>query len=65
MLFSVKNPHIYKSNTSVRGMNTGQQNKLHAPSVRLCSMERGVHYSSIKIFNYLPQYIFKSQFTYF
>ena len=34
MLFSVKNPHIYQSNTSVRGMNTRQQNKLHITSVK-------------------------------
>jgi len=28
MLFAAKNPHIYQTNTSVRGMNTRQQNKL-------------------------------------
>jgi len=29
MLFTVKNLHIYQSNTSVHGMNTRQQNKPH------------------------------------
>jgi hypothetical protein len=59
MLFAVKNPHIYQTNTSVHGMNTRQQNKLHVPPVSLSSMQRGVYYSTIKIFNHLPQYVFK------
>jgi len=29
MLFSVKNPHIYQTNTHVHGMNLRQQNKPH------------------------------------
>jgi len=65
MLFSIKNPHIYQSNTPVRGMNTRQQNKLHVPSIRRYSMQKGVHYSSIMMLNHLPQNIFKSQVTYF
>jgi len=65
MIFAVKNLHIYQSNTSVCGTNTRQQNKLHVPSVRLYSMQRGVHCSSIKVFNHIPQNIFKSKFTYF
>jgi len=40
-------------------MNTRQQNKLHTPSVRLSSIQGGVYYSSVKIFNQLPQNIFK------
>jgi hypothetical protein len=40
-------------------MNTRQQNKLHIPSVRLSSIQRGVYYSSVKIFDHLPQNIFK------
>jgi len=59
MLFAVKNPHIYQTNTSVRGRNTRQHKKLHVPSVRLYSMHRGVYYSTIKILNHLPQNIFK------
>jgi hypothetical protein len=34
MLFVVKNPKIYQTNTSVHGRNTRQQNELHVPSVR-------------------------------
>jgi hypothetical protein len=29
MSFTVKNPHIYQTNSSGHGMNTKQQNKLH------------------------------------
>ena len=45
---------------SVHGMNTRQQNKLHIPLVRLSSIQRGVCYSSAKIFNQLPQNIVNS-----
>jgi hypothetical protein len=44
---------------SIHGMNTRQQNKLCIPSLRLSSIQRGVYYSSVKIFNQLPQNIFK------
>jgi len=40
-------------------MNTRQQNKLHIPSVRLSTLQRDVYYSSVKIFNQLPQTILK------
>jgi hypothetical protein len=59
MLFVVKSPNIYQTNTSVHGRNTRQQNKLHVPSVRFSSIQGGVHYSSVKIFNQLLQKIFK------
>jgi hypothetical protein len=53
MLFVVKNPNIYQTNSSVHGRNTKQQNKLHVPSVRSSSIQRDVFYSSVKIFNQL------------
>jgi hypothetical protein len=59
MLFSVKNSDIYPTNSSVHVMNTRQQNKLHIPSVRLSSIQRGYYYPSVKIFDQLPQNIFK------
>ena len=59
MLFNVKNPHIYQTNSSVQCMNTRLQNKLHVPSVRLYSMHRNVYYTTIKIFKHLPKYILK------
>ena len=59
MLFAVKNLNIYPNNSSVHGMNTRQQNKLHITLVRLFSIQRVVCYSSVKIFNQLPQNVFK------
>ena len=58
MLFAVKNPHIYQTNSSVNGMNTRQQKKPHMFSVRLFSMQSGVYYSFVMISNHLPKYIF-------
>ena len=55
MLFAVKNPNFYQTNSSVHGMNTRHQNKLHITSVRLTSIQRGFYYSSVKLFNHLPQ----------
>ena len=55
MLFVVKNPNIYQNNNSIHNLNTRQQDKLHVPSVRFSSIQKGVYYSSIKIFNQLPQ----------
>jgi hypothetical protein len=57
MLFAVTNLNIYQTNSSVHGMNTRQQNKLHIPSGRLSSIRRGVYYSPVKIFIQLPQNI--------
>ena len=59
MLFAVKSLNIYQSNTSVHGMNIRQQNKLHIPAAGFSSIQRGVYYSCIKIFNQLPQNISK------
>jgi hypothetical protein len=59
MLFAVKNLNIYQTNSSVQDMNTRQHNKLHIPSVRLSSIQRGVCCSSVKIFNQPPQNIFR------
>ena len=58
MLIAVKNPHFHQSN-SVQGMNTGQQNKLRVPSVRLSTKQKRVCCSPVKIFKQLLQNIFK------
>ena len=59
MLFAVKNLNIYETNTSVHGRNARQQNDQHKSLVRLSSIQRGVYYPSVKIFNQLPQNIIK------
>ena len=59
MTFAVTNLNIYQTNSSVYGMNKRQQNKLHILSVTLPSIQRGDYYSFVKIFNQLPQNLFK------
>jgi hypothetical protein len=54
MSFVVTNPSIYFTNTSIHGLNTMQQEKLHVHFVRLSAPQKGVYYSSIHIFNHLP-----------
>jgi len=41
MLFTIKNPNIYQTNTSLQGRNTRQLNTLLKSSVRLSSIQRG------------------------
>ena len=59
MLFAVKNLNIYQTISFVHGTNARQQNKVHITSVRFSSIQIDVYYSSIKIFNQLPQNTFK------
>ena len=58
MLFVVKNPNIYQTNNSIHNLKM-RHDKLHVSSIRLSSIQKGVHYSSVKIFNHLPQSISK------
>ena len=59
MLFAVKNLNMYQTTSSVHGLNTRQQNKLYIPSVRLSSIQRGVYYATLKIFNQVLHNILK------
>jgi hypothetical protein len=59
LMFVIKNPKIYQMNTSVHGRNARQENKLHIPSVRSSTIQRCVYYSSINVYNHLPQNISK------
>jgi hypothetical protein len=40
MVFTIKNPNIYQTNTSVQGRNTRQLNILLKPLIRLSSIEK-------------------------
>jgi hypothetical protein len=61
MMIVIGNPDIYQTNNSLHGINMSQKNKLHIPSVKLSSTEKGVLYSPIKIFNKLPSNIVEPQ----
>jgi hypothetical protein len=61
MMSVVNNLDEFQTNSSVHGINTRRKNQLHTPSVKLSSIQKGVTYSSIKIFNSLPSNILKLQ----
>jgi hypothetical protein len=61
MMFVVNNPDEFQTDSSVRGINTRRKIQLHIPSERLSSIQKGVTYSSIKIFNSLTSNILKLQ----
>jgi hypothetical protein len=55
LMFVVRNRNFYQTNDNIHHINTRQFGMLHIPSVRLSSIKRGVLYSSIMVFNNLPQ----------
>jgi hypothetical protein len=57
MTFVVRKCYIYQTNNIIHNINTRQQEKRHVSSVRLSLIQRGVLYSSIIIYNNLPQNI--------
>ena len=56
-LFVVKNFNVFKPNSMFHSFNTRHCSDLHQPPVRLTKVQKGVHYSGIKVFNYLPNNI--------
>jgi hypothetical protein len=57
IMFNVRNHYIYHTYNVVHNINTRQQEKLHVSSVRSSLIQRDVLYSSIIIYNNLPQNI--------
>ena len=57
LLFVVKNIDEFTSSSDVHSINTRHRSDLHPPSIKLSKYQKGVYYSGIKIFNYLPQNI--------
>jgi hypothetical protein len=57
LMFVVRNHNIYQTNNNIHHIHTRQFKKLHVSSVRLSSIQRGVLYSSIMVYNNLPQNI--------
>jgi len=57
LLFVVQNIEEFTSNSEVHSINTHHKSDLYPPSIKLTKYQRGVYYSGIKIFNYLPQNI--------
>ena len=53
MMFPVRNPDNFQPNSMIRSIDMRQQNQLHLTSVKFSSVQKGVVYSSIKMFNKL------------
>jgi hypothetical protein len=56
LLFAVKNIEEFSMNSEVHTINTRHRSDLHLPSINLTKYQKGVYYSGIKIFSYLPQF---------
>jgi len=59
LLFVVNNIDEFTINSDVHSINTRHRTDLHHPLTKLTKYKKGVYYSGIKIFNYLPQSIKK------
>jgi hypothetical protein len=56
-MFIFNNMDNFKTNSSLHDFNTRSTNRLPFPSAKLISVEKGVTYYDIKIFNPLPSNI--------
>jgi len=54
LLFVFKHINIFKLNSTIHSIKTRHCSDLHLPSVHLSKVQRGVYYSGIHVFNYLP-----------
>jgi hypothetical protein len=54
MTFLTHNPEYFTFNSSVHNIDTRKRLQLHRPIANSTSFQRGVYYTSIKIFNKLP-----------
>ena len=59
LMFVVKIIDHFTTNSAFHTINTRHTSGLHPPSIKLAKYQKGVYYSGIKIFNYLPQNIKK------
>jgi hypothetical protein len=55
MQYVVNNTHLFIRNTEVHNMGTRQNINLFPPSISLTEVQKGAHYSGIKIYNHLPR----------
>jgi hypothetical protein len=53
----IKNHNIYQANSNFHKINTRRHKKFHVSSVRLSSIQKGVHYTSVRIYNNQPHNI--------
>jgi hypothetical protein len=51
----------FTTNSSIHNFNTRSKNQLHLPTVNLSSIQKGVTYTSLRIFNALPSNLLQLQ----
>jgi len=54
LVFVVKNMDEFTTNSNVHTIHIRHKSDIHPPSIKLPKYQKGVYYSGIKIFKYLP-----------
>jgi hypothetical protein len=63
-MFVINNPSYFLTNASLHGIGTRQKkNKLHKPLYKLSSIQKGIFYGAINVYNKLPSCITQLQHT--
>jgi len=57
MLFIIDNPNNFPTGLEIHGLCTRSKNQLFIPITNLTSVQKGMTYSAIKIYNSLPSSI--------
>ena len=63
MTFVAENRSLLHVNSEMHGIITRQQSYLYQPQANLTLYQKGVYYSGVKVFNYLPPNI-RNLFSY-
>jgi hypothetical protein len=61
MLFIIDNSNNFQTGSEIHGLNTRSKNQLFIPVANLTSVQKGMTYSGIKIYNSLPNSILNHQ----
>jgi hypothetical protein len=61
IMFVYNNPGSSTLNSSIHNFNTRSKNQLHLPTVNFSSIQIGVTYTSLRIFNALPSNVLQLQ----
>ena len=57
MLFIIDNRNNFRTGVEVQGLHTRSKNQLFIPTASLTSLQKGISYCGIKIYNTLPRNI--------
>ena len=54
VMFVAKNINDFNTNSNIHSINTRHKSNLYPPLLRLTKCQKGVYYSGIRVYNYLP-----------